>query len=228
MGLIARLQRLTTSRIETFLSSMEDPETLFPQLVKEMEDQVRAATEGEAKAMTSVKAAQRDVDQIAGKLERLTKGAELAMERGDEATAREAVETQISMESDQKQKADILARCQTALDDAREARKHIQEQLDEVRAKKNEILARARTAKTRKKIERTVHGPAQSSRSILDAVARLESKVDETEAELEVQREMGKGGAKPSLDKRLKELEQSSEIEKRLATLKKKAGGAGA
>jgi phage shock protein A len=142
--------------------------------VKEMEDQVRAATEGEAKAMTSVKAAQREVDQIAAKLERLKKGAELAMDKGDEATAREAVEGQISLEAELKQKTDILARCQTAQDDARAARKHIQEQLDELRAKKGEILARARTAKTRKKIERTVHGPAQSSRSILDAVARTE------------------------------------------------------
>jgi len=226
MGLVARLRRLTTSRIEAFLSTVEDPEVLFPQLVKEMEGQVRAATEAEAKAMASVKGARRDLDQVKQKLERMQKGAELAVEKGDEDTAREAVSAQIDLEAEIERKEETLNRAQGALDDARAAREQIQLQLEEVRNKKEEILTRARVVRNQKKVERTVSAPVSSAKSILDAVAQLETKVEEKEAEIEVQRDMASAGGGPSLDKRLKDLEVSSEVEERLAKLKKSAGKA--
>ena len=36
MGLIARIQRVTMARIQSFLDSVEDPEIMFPQLVAEI------------------------------------------------------------------------------------------------------------------------------------------------------------------------------------------------
>ncbi len=226
MGFIARLKRLSTSRIEAFLTTVEDPEILFPQLVREMDEQVRTATSAEAKAMAATKAAQRDIDRVVEKLDRMQKGAVLALEKGDEETAREAVSAQISLESEIKRKAEALSRSEAALNDARTAREGIQSQLEEVRNKKDEILTRVRVAKNQKKVERTVGGPVSSAKSILDTVAQLESKLEETEAELEVQRDMSTSGGGPSLDKRLKDLDEKSEVEARLAALKKKTGGA--
>jgi phage shock protein A len=229
MGFIKRIQRLTVSRIESFLSAAEDPEILFPQLVKEMEDQVRAATDAEAKAMVSVKGSERDLKQVADKLERMVQGAQLAMDGGDEDTAREAIEAQMSLEQEVERKTENLKRAESAHSDAREARKQIQQQLDEVRMKKDEILARARITKTQKKVQQTVHGPVSSAKSILDSVAQMEAKVDETEAQLEVQREISAGGKSgASLEKRLAELETNAGVEERLAALKKKVKGSDA
>ena len=75
-----------------------------------------------------------------------------------------------------------------------------------MREKKDEIVSRARMAKTQKKIHKTVHGKAGSSRSILDTASHLETKIEESE----------------SLEKRLKDLEKSSNVEDRLAALKQK------
>jgi phage shock protein A len=225
MGFISRIRRITVSRIENFLNTVEDPEVLFPQLVREMEDQVRAAVSAETKALTASKAAVRDADRIRQKLDRMTRGAEIAVEKGDNETAREAVRAQISFESDLKIQEDAVARAERAYADARSARLQIEEQLDELRTKKNEILTRARIASTQQKIEKTVRGSASSTHSILDAVVRLEGKVEEAEAELEIRRGMDNGGATPSLERRLDELERNDEIEKRLAELKKKISG---
>ena len=63
MGLIQRIRRLTVARIENFLNTVEDPEVIFPQLVREMEDQVRAAISAETKALTALKAAEREACQ---------------------------------------------------------------------------------------------------------------------------------------------------------------------
>ena len=222
MGLIQRIRRLTVARIENFLNTVEDPEVIFPQLVREMEDQVRAAVSAESKALAALKATERDAGNIRQKLNRMIRGAEIAVEKGDNETARNAVKAQIALESDLKVQDDAVVRSRRAHEDARAARLQIEEQLEELRTKKNEILARARVAKTQQKIEKTVSGRTSSAASILDAVMRLENKVEEAEAELEIRRGMDKGGVAPSLERRLDELERDSEIEKRLAELKKR------
>jgi phage shock protein A len=223
MSVLKRIHRLTVSRIENFLSTVEDPEVLFPQLIREMEGQVRTATESEAKALASVKASQRSLDDVQAKLDRMGRGAELAITGGDEATAREAVEAQIKLESALATKTEALERAKETCEQARIAREEIQRQLETLRDKKDEVLTRARVAKNRRKVEKTVMGPVSSSASILDAVAKLESRVEEAEAEIEVKREMGHGVGTPSLEKRLGDLEQMSEVEKRLAALKRKS-----
>jgi phage shock protein A len=224
MGLISRIRRITVSRIENFLNTVEDPEVLFPQLVREMEDQVRAAISAETKALAAQKTAERDADRNRQKLDRLARGAELAVEKGENETARDAIRAQITLESDLKYQEDAVSRAVRAYEDAKDARLQIEKQLEELRTKKNEILTRARIASAQKKIEKTVSGKVSSANSILDAVVRLEGKVEETEAELEIRRSMDAGGATPSLERRLDELEQNDEIEKRLAELKKKIG----
>lgn len=222
MGLIQRIRRLTVARIESFLNTVEDPEVIFPQLVREMEDQVRAAIKAETTALAASKAAERDAGNTRQKLDRMLRGAEIAVEKGDDKTARDAVKAQIALESDLNVQDDAVARALRAYEDANAARMQIEEQLNELRTKKNEIITRARVAKTQQKIEKTVGGRVSSTTSILDAVDRMEGKVEEAEAELEIRRGMDKGGVTPSLERRLDELERDSEIEKRLAELKKR------
>jgi phage shock protein A len=225
MGLINRIRRLTVARIESFLNTIEDPEILFPQLVREMEDQVRAAISAETKALAASKAAERDADAVRRKLDRMTRGAEIAVDKGDDETAREAVKAQIALESELKIQDDAVARALRAYEDAKAARIQIEEQLGELRAKKNEILTKARVSSAQRKIEKTVKGPVDSVASILDAVVRLEGKIGEAEAELEIRRSVGKGTAPASLEGRLDELEHGNEVEKRLAEMKKRISG---
>ena len=222
MGLINRIRRLTVARIENFLNTVEDPEIIFPQLVREMEDQVRAAISAETKALAASKAAERDIGGTRKKLDRMVRGAEIAVEKDDNKTARDAVKAQIALEADLKVQDEAAARALRAYEDAKDARMQIEEQLNELRAKKDEILTRARVAKTQQKIEKTVGGRVSSTASILDAVVRMEGKVEEAEAELEIRRGMDKSGVTPSLERRLDELERDSEVEKRLAELKKR------
>ena len=224
MGIFKRLHRITIGRIEAFLSSVEDPETVFPVLVKEMEGQLSAATEAEAKAAATLKRCQRDAENHAERIEKYGRGALLAVKGGDEDTARKSVEAQIDAERAAGFAEQNLKVAQQSMERATETRKRIQQQLEDLRAKKEEILTRARLAKVQKKIQRTVSGSVGSTDSILDAVARLEANIEETEAELEIQADLtGEGTATPSLEKRLRELDREATVEERLNELKKKA-----
>ena len=223
MNLIKRMMRISTARIEAFLSSVEDPEVLFPQLVREMEEQVGKATEAEAQALTALKLAERTRDTAKANVERMQAGAVLALKNNEEQTAREAISAQLDLEKALAQKIEACKRAQIICESARSTRGQIKEKLDETRAKQSEILTRARLAKTQKKIEQTVYSPSHSSDSILDAIERLESKVELAEAELEVERELaGNGQSKGALEQRLDQFEADQEIEKRFAELKNK------
>ena len=227
MGIFKRLHRITLGRIEAFLDGAEDPEKVFPVLVQEMENQLKAATEAEAKASAALKAAHRGLQRQQDKVERFGRGASLAIKKDDEETARMSVEAQIESEkalSICQQNVDVAT---DAMDHATAARKKIQQQLEELRTKKDEILTRARVAKAQQKIQRTVCGSIGSSDSILDAVARLEASVEETEAELEIQGNLtGDSAASPSLEKRLAELDHEDEIESRLQAIRQQVAAA--
>ncbi|MBN2162661.1 MAG: PspA/IM30 family protein [Pontiellaceae bacterium] len=223
MNLFKRMMRITNARIEAVLSSVEDPETMFPQLVREMEEQVGKATEAEAQALTALKVAERNLEGAKNNVAKMQSGAELAVKNNDEAMAREAIAAQLDHEKTLQLKADACDKARESYERARDTRLQVQEKLDEIRSKQDEILTRARIAKSQKKIEQTVSSPLNSSDSILDAIDRLEGKVEQAEAELEVRREVA-GSGKPArdLEKRLEKLESEQEVEQRLAALKNK------
>lgn len=223
MNLIKRMMRISSARIESFLSAVEDPEIMFPQLIREMEEQVRKASEAEAQALTALKLAERTQQTAQANVDRMQSGAELALKNNDEGTARDAISAQLDLEKALEQKVDACKRAQESYESARAVRQQIQKKLEETRTKQDEILTRARLAKTQKKIEQTISSPVHSSDSILDAIERLESKVEQAEAELAVERELAEGDQPDiALQQRLEQLEMDQEVESRFAALKNK------
>ena len=221
MGLFKRLHRITVGRIEAFLSRVEDPELVFPVLIKEMQQQLEAATEAEARAVATLKGCEREVNKHAETIGRYGNGALLAIKKGDDETARHSVEAQLDAERTAEFSKKNLEVARQSVDRAKTSREQIQQQLEELRAKKDEILTRARVAKVQKKIQATVSGSAGSSDSILDAVARLEAQIEETEADLEIQASLtGESKASPSLERKLDELDREAQVEQRLAQLR--------
>ena len=221
MGLLKRLHRITIGRIEALLDRVEDPEIMFPQLIREMEDQLRKATEQEACAIAEVKRSEREVEALQDKISKLGRGAACALQQDDEKIAREALAAQIDAERALKTAQANAEALNSTCNLATAGREQIQQQLVELKAQKSEILTRARIAKTRKNIQKTVSTGIGSTDSILDAVAKLEVGIEETEAELEIQAKLAVDARiNPSLAKKLKELEQSSEIDLRLNELK--------
>jgi len=226
MSILNRMKRVSTGRLEVFLARAEDPELIFPQLIREMEDQVRLATEAEAKALASNRALEQTQANLDAKLRKMEQGAEAALLRNDEPLAREALEAQMKLEADRERGVRALETSAAALASARAAREETQAQLRDIRAKKDELLTRARVVRTREKIQQTLSGPVTSSHSILDAVAAMEGKVEEREAKLSVQGELAQcgsvSGAATSLERRIDALNHAEELERRMEALKSK------
>jgi len=219
MGLISRLKRITIGKIEAFLDAIEKPEDVLPRLIEELEEKVRQAANGEAKALTAVKAAQRKLDEATGRANRMKKGAELALKAEDIDTARRAIAAQMDAEKDVAQWTVSLDTAEQACSGAREVRKRLASDLESLRARKDELIARARAARDQKKVAEMM-GSMKEGQGILDVVARMEDKVVQDESEAQVMNEVNH--ILGDLDKyKLDELQRNDEVQRRLDELKK-------
>ena len=208
MGLLARLKNISTGKLMAFLDEAERPEEMIPQLLNELYNQQHALRNAEAKSLAAVRNAQRRMEETMGRALRLERGAELALKKGEEDTAREALREQIKVENNLPQQRKQVEQAQTILDDVRERGNALIAQIDALKEKRDQLNAIPPPP-----------APPPSSKPLLDQVAKIEEHIVAKEAELEAHQEVYQ--RKRSLDERLLELERNEEIEKRLNHIRK-------
>ena len=228
VGFLKRVSRLTMAKIDAFLDGAENPEQVFPQLVQEMREECKKAIDAEATAVAALKRRQQEHDDTAAEIEKWATRAELAVKDGDDTLARTALESQVAAEKRHEAQTNARDTARDAADRARQAREDLHDKLDTLERKRGEILARARAAKNQEEVQKVLAGlESDKGASVLDAVARMEEKVEEAEARAgaygDVAADMGGGDA----ETKFRELERKQSIDDRLAALKKKAADAG-
>jgi phage shock protein A len=216
MKLLRRLKRVTAARIEDCVATLEDPELIVPQLVREMEDQVQRAIQCETRALADLKLAEREVDAAQEQVASLGRGARFALQRGEEAMTREAIAAQVVAEKRLLDKQAARDTARIRLESARKLRQQLQTQLSEMRRKKRDLVARARAARARGPIE---GGGTGSTASIIDSLTRMETHVDEAEARAGADAEL-RVADQDGIESRLNGLERASIVEERLAALR--------
>ena len=222
MALIKRLKRITMAKIEAYLEAVEDPETIMPQLIAEMADKVKQAAGAEAKALTAVKAAQRKLDEAAGRAERMQQGAALAVAADDTDTARRAIAAQIDAEADSERIHQALRTAEDAHADAHATRVRLEGDLERLQ-KKTELIGRARAAQEAK----TCYSAAARCRDtepILDAVVKMEEAVERDEVEAEALGELNRLLGNDLDRYRVEDLQRDQEVQRRLDQLKREGG----
>lgn len=220
MGLIDRIRRITAARIEAFLASVEDPEAVLPQLIAEMGAKVDQAVSAEAKALSAVKGARRRLDEATGRAARMRQGARLALAADDVETARQAIAAELEAERRAETLADQVDKAQSAYLDASTARKQLQELLSDLKTRSDDVLARARAAGRRQTDARALGKRRARREGLLEAVARMEEKVDAAEAETEIRDEIAQALGPDFPEQRIRELERDAEVQRRLDALK--------
>jgi phage shock protein A len=226
MGRISQLRTITKSRIEAFLASLETPETVLPQLMREMAEKVKEAARAEAKALSAVKGDRRRLDAGLGKIARFKEGAVLAVKASDIDTARQAIAAQVQAEREVEKCRSDLAVSESAYNSARQVREQLRQNLKELKLNKNDILARSREIRREQSWNRELPGSSSGAdQNILDIVARMESKVDEAEAEIEIADEITRTLGVSFPYERVKVLESDAEVDRRLNEMKEEIQG---
>ncbi len=220
MGLFDRISRVVRANLNDMVSKAEDPEKVLEQSIIDMQEDLIQLRQAVAQAIASQKRTEQQFNQNQSQANSWQQRAQLAMQKGDENLAREAlvrkkgyVDTANSLQAQlngQSTQTDQLKRSLIALEG----------KISEAKTKKNMLKARAQAAKAQEQLQSAVNTIGTSS--AMAAFERMEEKVLNAEARAQAAGEI----AGADLENQFAQLEASSGVEDELAALKMQIGGA--
>lgn len=219
MGIFTRVRDIISSNINSMLDKAEDPEKMVKMIIREMEDTLVEVKASCAGAMATRKKVQRDLDEATSKANDWNGKAELAVEKGREDLAREALIEK--------------RRYSERVDSLTAERKHVDELVEQYKGDIVQLEEKLAGAREKQRLLVQRHIRAQRKRATeqrirkvdtTDAMARFETfehRIDR----LETEAELVNFGRKPSLEEEIDKLGKDQDIEKELEALKQRKQG---
>ena len=218
MGLFDRIWRVIRANLNSLVSQAEDPEKILEQTVLDMQEDLFQLRQAVAQAIATQKRTERQCSQAQATGDEWYKRAQLALQKGEEDLAREALTRRKSYQDTAEAMQAQLGQQRGIVDQLRQNMMKLESKISEAKTKKDLYIARARSAKASQQIsemlERTNPGGA------MQAFERMEEKVLQMEAQAEAVAELGTD----DLEKRIASLGEADEVEAELAALKSQLG----
>jgi phage shock protein A len=214
MGIFTRVRDIIASNINGMLDKAEDPEKLIRLMIQEMEDTLVEIKASCAGVMADSKRLQRGLEETLKRAEDWGQRAELAITKGREDLAREA----LTEKRRWREKADSLdkerSQCEALIEQYQDDIHQIEEKLHTVRERQRLLVKRHAHARRKRQAQ-------EEMRSIdtTDAWMRFEQFENRIER-MEAEAELVNAGFKPTLEDEFGKLEGDEEIERELADLK--------
>lgn len=188
MNIFERVGRIVRSYANAVLSAAEDPEKLLDQTVLEMNDDLIKMRQASAQVLASQKQLENKARAAEQTSEDWYKRAKLALEKGDETLAREALKRRKDYGESGKALRAQLDQQKSVVEKLISNTRLLESKIQEARSKKDTLKARAQSAKTSQKVNEML-GNLNTS-SALAAFEKMEQKVTALEAESEALNEL--------------------------------------
>lgn len=227
MSIWQRISTLVKSNINALISGAEDPEKILNQLIRDMRQQFIEARKQVAVAIADEKRLKKQYDNELKKAKEWETKAMTAIKANREDLARQALSRKSEHDSLAEQFNEQWVAQKAAADQLKEALTRLNSKIQEASRKKNLLIARQKRAEAQKKIQDTMSGMADNG--AFDTFARMEERVDRTEAEAQAALELSGDIEGDALASEFAALEDSgSAQDDALAALKAKMGIAAA
>eukprot|EP00520_Triparma_pacifica_P010442 CAMPEP_0118650062 /NCGR_PEP_ID=MMETSP0785-20121206/10044_1 /TAXON_ID=91992 /ORGANISM="Bolidomonas pacifica, Strain CCMP 1866" /LENGTH=225 /DNA_ID=CAMNT_0006542407 /DNA_START=462 /DNA_END=1139 /DNA_ORIENTATION=+ len=195
------------------------------QALEDMQGDLVKVRQSYAEVTASIRRLGKELD-VATKMSAEWRGrAETALKAGEEELAKEALQRrQVAEEKAENLRSQIETQ-EASLGKLKEGMEMLEGKILESKAKKEQMVARARTAQSTKAVNDLMSGV--SGKGSVDAWERMEEKVEAMEAAAEVAEDFNKGYLGPggSTEEKFKALESKSKIDDELEQMKKMLGG---
>jgi phage shock protein A len=222
MNIFDRFFRVLRANVNKAVSSMEDPEKILDQTVADMQGDVIKVRQAYAEVSAGLKRLERQSEQAATTSAEWKKRAQLALQKGEEGLAREALTRKKAADDSVASLSSQTNVMRANTEKLYSSMQALESKIQEARSKKDEFIARARTAATSQKVNDMLGNVSGSG--ALEAFERMKTKVEELEVKADVSRDMMIGGAADaSLEGKFKALESDS-VDDELAKLKSSLG----
>jgi len=214
MGVFSRVRDIINSNINTMLDKAEDPEKLVKLMIQEMEDTLVEIKASCAGAMAAKKKVERGLDQAKAGIEAWSRKAELAVAKGREDLAREALmekrrfrERVDSLDRETVQLEELIERYQEEI-------VQLEGKLAAVREKQRVLVQRHIYARGKRRAQEEIRRLDTS-----DAFVRFEQFENRIER-MEAAADLVNYGRKTALEDEFARLENDEELSEELEALK--------
>ena len=225
-GILERFKTIMSSNINALLDKMEDPEKMIDQYLRDMEKDLGSVKAETVAVMAQESAAKRKVAECEDEIKKMESYAKKALQAGNEADARMFLEKKesIKIKLDSLEKEKMIA-VENSLK-MREMHDKLASDIQKLNAKRNEIKAKIKMAKSAEKINSMTSSTGISGK--MDSFNSIEEKVDRMLDEANASIELN-SPKKDEVDDLMKkydsgESESSSAVDEELERLKKEMG----
>jgi phage shock protein A len=219
MGFFDRLGRLVRANANAVLSRAEDPVKILDQSVADMQADLQNLRKAVANALASQKRIQNQADQAEGQAATWYERAELALKKGEEDLAREALARRKTCTDTATALRTQLQSQAGQVDQLKKSLMQLESKIAEARTKKEMLKARAQAAQAQEQLQSAV-GSLGTNNSMA-AFEQMEEKVQALEARSQAAAEL----AGADLESQFAALEGAPEVEDELAALKGRLAG---
>lgn len=215
MGLFDRAFRALRANLNGMVNQAEDPEKILEQALVEMESNLLQLQQAVAQAIATQKRTERQSAQAKTTAQEWYSRAELALRKGDEEAARQALNRrQTALESAQTMDNQLSQQRQVVVS-MKENMHRLEAKIAEAKTKKDLYIARARSAEASRRLQEMIGGGTMA------AFDQVEQRVLDLEARSEAMQELNSD----PLERQFAALENPrTPVEQELAAMKARLG----
>jgi phage shock protein A len=219
MGFFDRLSRLVRANANAVVGAMEDPAKILDQSVADMQADLVKLRQAVATAIASQKRIQNQAEQAEAQANTWYERAELALKKGEEDLAREALGRRKTCQDTATALNTQLQSQAGQVEQLKQSLVKLESKIAEAKTKKDMLKARAQAAQAQEQLQSAVGN--LGTNSSMAAFERMEEKVQSLEARSQAAAEL----AGADLESQFAALEGAPEVDDELAALKGKLAG---
>lgn len=214
MGIFTRFKDIITANMNSMLDKAEDPEKMIKMMIREIEDTLVELKTSCAGTIASKKKVQRNLDSVREHLDQWNTRAELAVIKGRDDLAREALLEKRRFANKIDDLEHEFNQHSALVDQYQEEIRQLEDKLKISREKQRMLVQRHIHAKRKKQAQQDIR--RMDNHETLARFDQMESRIEQMEAEAD----LVNYGTKSSLDEKFEEIIMDDDIEKELNRLK--------
>ena len=216
MAIFERISDLVRANINDLIDKAENPEKMVKQIIIDMEDQLRKATQGLGTAMGSLNQVKKQLENAQEQSNVWQAKARTCLEQGNEDLAKQALENKVKQDKMVAQYQEMATSMEAQVNEIKSQVDVLKQKLEEARSKQAMLVARSQMADAKSQMAKTLGN--MDSKSAFAKMDKMEQKIEAKEAQANAFSEVS--GVQESEKDPFAQMEKENSINAELEKLK--------
>lgn len=217
MAIFERISDLVRANINDLIDKAEDPGKMVKQIIIDMEDQIRKATQGLGTAMGSLNQVKKQLENAQEQSNVWQNKAKACLEQGNEDLAKQALENKVKQDKMVAQYQEMATSMEEQVNEIKSQIDILKQKLEEARSKQAMLTARSQMADAKTQMAKTLGN--MDSKSAFAKMDKMEQKIEQKEAQADAFSEIS--GIQESENDPFTQMDKEDSINEELEKLKR-------